>query len=103
MIHQQATKLKAAVDSNAVEPWAIYSMWLRDTQRPHASGNLAGQYAPTLDSLYTSSDTPDSMDPALEAHSLLQVHILMLTSHLLTHGGLSLEFARRIEVAFFAI
>ena len=65
MIHQQATKLKPAVESNEVESWAIDSTWLRDMQRSHASGNLSGQYAPTLDGLYTSSDTPDRLDPAL--------------------------------------
>lgn len=102
-IHQQSTRLNAAVYSNEVKPWSIYSMWLRETQFTHASGNLAGQYAPTLDSLHMSSGAPDPMDPDLEAHRLLQVHIVVMTGYLLTDASLPKEFAGRIPAAFFAI
>ncbi|WP_146082211.1 MULTISPECIES: hypothetical protein [unclassified Rathayibacter] len=61
-IHQQSTRLNAAVDSNEVKPWSIYSMWLAETQFSHASGNLAGQYAPTVEGLHMSSGAPDPMD-----------------------------------------
>lgn len=102
-IHQQSTRLNAAVDSNVVKPWAIYSTWLAETQFSHASGNLAGQYAPTLDNIRISGGTPDPMDPDLEAHRLLQVHIIVMTGYLLTGESLPKEFAGRIPAAFFAI
>lgn len=102
-IHQQSTRLNVAVDSSEVKPWSIYSMWLGETQFSHASGNLAGKYAPTLDDLHMSIGAPDPMDPDLEAHRLLQVHIVMMTGSLLTDAGLPKEFAGRIAAAFFAI
>ncbi|WP_193596380.1 hypothetical protein [Microbacterium sp. YJN-G] len=102
-IHQQSTRLNAAVDSNEVKPWSIYSMWLGETQFSHASGNLAGKYAPTLDNLHMSSGVPEPMDPDLEAHRLLQLHIVMMTGYLLTDEGLPEEFAGRIAAAFFAV
>lgn len=102
-IHQQATRLNAAVDSSQVKPWSIYSMWLGETQFAHAPGNLAGKYAPTLDDLHMSSGVPDPMDPDLEAHRVLQVHIVMTTGYLLTDEGLPEQFAGRIGAAFFAV
>lgn len=102
-IHQQATRLNSAVDSGEVKPWSIYSMWLGETQFSHASGNLAGKYAPTLDDLHMSSGAPDPMDPDLEAHRLLQMHIVVATGYLLTDEGLPKEPAGRIPAAFFAV
>lgn len=59
-IHQQSTRLNAAVDSSEVTPWSTYSMWLGETQFSHASGNLAGKHAPTLDNLHMSSGVPEA-------------------------------------------
>lgn len=101
--HQQSTRLNSAVDSNEVKPWSIYSMWLGETQFSHASGNLAGKYAPTLDNLYMSSGAPDPMDPDLEAHRLLKLHIVVMTGFLLTDEGMPEEFAGRFTAAFFTI
>ena len=102
-IHQQVTRLNAAVDSSEVKPWSIYSMWLGETQFAHASGSLAGKYAPTLDDLHLSSGSPDPMDPDLEAHRLLQLHVITMTGYLLTNEGLPEEFSGRIGAAFFAV
>lgn len=102
-IHQQATRLNAAVRSTEVKPWSIYSMWLGETQLAHASGNLAGKYAPTHDDLHLSSGVPDPMDPDLEAHRILQEHIVVTTSYLLADEGLPEEFALRIQAAFYAV
>ena len=101
-IHQQVTRLNAAVNSSEVKPWSIYSMWLGETQFAHASGNLAGKYAPTLDDHHMSSGVPDPMDPDLEAHRILQAHIVMTTGYLLADASLPEEFAGRIGIAFFA-
>lgn len=102
-IHQQATRLNAAVRSSEVTPWSIYSMWLGETQFAHASGNLAGKYAPTHDDLHLSSGVPDPVDPDLEAHRLLQGHIVLTTGYLLVDEGLPQEFAGRIHAAFLAV
>ncbi|MDN5715678.1 MAG: hypothetical protein L0G89_00430 [Janibacter sp.] len=102
-IHQQSTRLNAAVDSSEVKPWSIYSMWLGETQFSHASGNLAGQYAPTLDDFHMSSGAPDPMDSDLEAHRLLQVHIVVMTEYLLSDEGLPEELSGRIGAAFFSV
>ena len=101
-IHQQATRLHAAVTSTEAAPWSIYSMWLQESQFAHASGSLAGQYAPTLDDLHISRGTPLPMDPDLEAHRLLQTHIVMMTGYLLADDGLPEDFHQRFQNAFFA-
>lgn len=100
-IHQQATKLRAAADSSEVQPWSIYSMWMAETQLAHASGNLAGKYAPTHDDLHMASGTPDPMDPDLEAHRVIQTHVVMTTRRILLDEGFPEEKANRIAVAFF--
>lgn len=100
-IHQQATRLNAAIGSTETEPWSIYSMWLGETAFAHASANLAGKYAPTFDDLHLSSGVPDPMDPDLEAHHLIQTHIVMMTGWLLLDEGLPEEFSGRIGASFF--
>lgn len=77
-------------------------MWLGETPFAHASGNLSGKYAPTLNDLHMSSGAPDPMDPDIESHRLLQVHIVVMTGYLLTDDGLPNEFEGRIPTAFFA-
>lgn len=100
-IHQQATKLRAAADSSEVQPWSIYSMWMAETQFAHASGNLAGKYAPTRDDLHMSSGAPDPMDPDLEAHRVIQTHVVMTTCRILVDEGFSDETANCLAVSFF--
>lgn len=102
-IHQQATRLHAAVGSSEITPWSIYSMWLGETPFAHASSNLAGKYAPTFDDVHMSIGEPDPMDPDLEAHRLLQLHIVTMTGSLLTQEGLPGEFAGRLAAAYFAV
>jgi hypothetical protein len=100
-IHQQATRLRAAADSSDIQPWSVYSMWMGETQFAHASGALAGKYAPTRDNLHLSHGTPDPMDPDLEAHRVLQVLIVMTTCRILRDEGFPEENANRLAVAFF--
>lgn len=102
-IHQQATKLRSAVDASTVKPWSVYSMWLSETQYSHASANLAGRYAPTFDDSHLSRGTPDPTDPNLEAHRLLQAYIVSLVEHLLSDEGLPRESAGRMGVAFLEV
>ena len=101
-IHQQATRVNAAARSGEVEPWSLYSMWLKETQFSHASGFLAGKYAPTHDDSHMSSGEPDLMDPDLDAHRLIQLMIVTTTGYLLTEAGVPDEFAGRMGAAFFA-
>lgn len=100
-VHQQATRLGAAADSSEVQPWSIYSMWMAETQFAHASGNLAGKYAPTHDDLHLATGSPDPMDPDLEAHRVLQMHVVVTTSHILREEGFPEETANRMSRAFF--
>jgi hypothetical protein len=100
-IHQQVTRLRAAADSSEVQPWSIFTMWLAETQFAHASGALAGKYAPTHDDLHMSSGVPDPTDPDLEAHRVIQAHIVMTTSRILRDEGFPEETANRITAAFF--
>jgi len=100
-IHQQATRLRAAVDASEVKPWSTYSMWLEETKFAHASGTLAGSYAPTHDDRHMSSGTPDPMDPDLEGHRLIQAQIAVAAGFMLADEGIPEVVASRIATAFF--
>lgn len=102
-IHQQATRLKSAVDASEVKPWSTFAMWLEETQFAHASGNLAGSYAPMHDEGHMIAGKPDPMDESLEAHRLIQIQIVTTTGHLLISEGLPEAQAGRIAAAFFSI
>lgn len=100
-LHQQVTRLRAAADSSETQPWSLYSMWLAETQSAHASGSLAGKYSPTYDNVHLSNGEPGPIDPDLEAHRLVQVHIVMTTCRILRSEGFPEEIADRIALAFF--
>lgn len=102
-LHQQATRLRAAADSSEVQPWSIYSMWMAETQFAHASGTLAGRYTPTHDDIHLANGLPDPMDPDLEAHRVLQMHIVMTACHILRDEGFPEETANRMSAAFFRV
>ena len=101
-IHQQATRLRAAVEASGVRPGTVYAMWLEETKFAHASGGLAGQYAPTHDDLHMADGTPSPIDPDLEAHRILQSLIVMTTCRILVDEGFPDETANRLAVAFFS-
>lgn len=100
-IHQQATRLSAAVNASEVKPWSTYSMWLEETKFAHASGTLAGSYAPTHDDRHMSSGRPDPTDPDLEGHRLIQAQIAMTAGFILGDEGMPEDVASRIATAFF--
>lgn len=101
-VQEQARKLDAAVRSTSVEAWSIYAMWREESKYAHASGTLAGKYAPTFDDAHMNSGEPDPMDPGLEAHPLIQELIVMTTGRLLADEGESEEVAGRLAAAFIA-
>lgn len=100
-LHQQATRLHPAVEASEVNPGIIYSMWLEETESTHASGALAGQYAPTHDDLHMASGSPSPMDPDLEAHRIVQSLIVMTTCRILVDEGFPEEVANRMALAYF--
>lgn len=102
-IHQQTTRLRAAVESSEVKPWSIYSIWLEETIYAHASGALAGKYAPTHDDVHMSSGVPDPTDPDLEAHPIVQMLIVTTACRILRDEGMPEEFAGRLATAFFSV
>ncbi|MGV8857477.1 hypothetical protein [Rhodoglobus sp.] len=101
-IHQEVTRLSAAVSSGEVKAWSTYSMWLAETPFSHASANLAGKYAPSDDNRRMSRGVPDPADEDLKAHRLIQLQIIMATGFLLSDEDVPDEFAGRFAKAFFA-
>jgi hypothetical protein len=99
-LQEQVRKLRAAVAGSDLEPWSLYAMWREETKFAHPSGTLAGQYAPTHDQTHLDSGTPESMDPDLEAHQLVQCLIVAATQHILKDEGLAPDVTSRITTAF---
>lgn len=54
-IHQQTTRLWAAVEPIHVKPWSVYSIWLEETTYAHAPCALASKYAHPHGDLHMSS------------------------------------------------
>jgi hypothetical protein len=98
-LQEQVRKLDAAVKAHTSATWSMYAMWREETKFSHASGALAGQYAPTFDDTRLSSGSPDPMDPTLEAHQIVQFLIAMNTGWILADEGYLPAIADRIPAA----
>ncbi|HBX76450.1 MAG TPA: hypothetical protein DEG43_02280 [Acidimicrobiaceae bacterium] len=102
-LQEQARKLDAAVKAADNQAWSIYATWREESKFSHASGTLAGSYAPTLNQVTIGHGEPAPMDPELEAHQLTQHLIVAMTAQLLEDAGLGPDIAQRIPLAFYSV
>lgn len=107
VLREQAKNLAKAIHDDAaahdkVNMAFVYRLWREDSMYAHASGFLAGFYAPAhLETVGTG--TPPTIDPDLEAHRLVAMLIVFTASHLLVDEGVPRDLAIAPVVAFHGV
>lgn len=81
--------------------WTIYRLWREDSTWAHATGFLAGKYAPNSDGDKMGKGNPPHIDPDLEAHRLTAMALVATVSDILTDEGAPNELANAPFVAYF--
>ncbi|MBD8535671.1 hypothetical protein [Plantibacter sp. CFBP 13570] len=100
VLRDQAEKLTAAVYATELNSAVFYRLWREDSTYAHATGFLAGYYAPAgVDTI--GSGHPPAVDEDLEAHRLTGMFIVVAVGHLLIGEGISPESASTIAAAYF--
>jgi len=98
-VTQEAKDLTAAVYATELNNAVIYRLWREDSTYAHATGSLAGYYAPA--GYATVGDgTPPVIDPNLDAHRLITMFIVVTTGYILTGEGVPSELASAPATAF---
>jgi hypothetical protein len=102
----QLFKKRAKVLTEAVKGgdnlWIIYRLWRDDSKWSHATGFLAGSYAPTGDEGTMGSANPPHIDRELEAHRLAAMVLTATVAGILKGEGASDELAVAPMAAYFA-
>lgn len=98
-IRTQAKNLTAAARATELNSAVIYSLWRDDSTWAHATGPLAGNYAPA-GATTVSKGNPPTVDPDLIAHRMVTFFIVFTTSYILTQEGVESELANAPTVAF---
>lgn len=94
-----AKDLTKAADSMKRESGVVYRLWRNDSTYTHATGFLAGRYAPTEGSTIGEGKPPIT-DPDLEVHRLASLFIVFATTYILKDEGVPKELADAPAVAF---
>lgn len=100
-MQQQAKDLTAAVNAANINLGAVYRLWREDSTWTHATGFLAGRYAPAAADDKVGVGEPPHTDPDLEAHRMATMAIVVSASCILTDQGIPGELASAPAVAFY--
>lgn len=95
-VKNQAEKFAAAAYATEVKNAGLYRAWREESSYAHATGFLAGSYAPAENNEWLGSDRPPVADPGLETHRLTQLFVVVMTYSLLRDEGVSEEVASKI-------
>lgn len=104
-LKKQAKNLTEAVRGHAEEGLNtafIYRLWREDSMYTHATGFLAGHYAPAGRGT-VETGTPPVIDPDLEAHRLVAMLIVFTSGFLLNDEGVPSELSSACTVAFHGV
>lgn len=96
----QAKNLTEAVKAAELNLGMIYRLWREDSTWSHATGFLAGYYAPAEEDDTMGAGRPPEIDPDLEAHRLATMSIVVSAGYILTAEGVPSELASAAAVAF---
>lgn len=102
-LQEQAKKLRQAVNASKLDIAALYAMWRDTTMYSHASGALAGTYAPTFDQIHLSLGKPEITNSNLKIYVYLQLLAVSITSDLLLSQDVDQDLANRFQFAFFSV
>lgn len=101
-LREQARNLTEAVKSIELDSARIYQLWRQDSTLVHASGFLAGYYAPSGGRVLRTGMPPNS-DPDLEIHRLVSMLIVFTVSRILREEGVDRELAIAPMMAFLKV
>jgi hypothetical protein len=100
-MQQQAKNLTEAVKATELNLGMVYRLWREDSTWAHATGFLAGHYAPAEDDDTIGVGKPPHIDRDLEAHRLATMAIVFSVGYILTDEGVPSELASAVAVAFY--
>lgn len=98
----QAKILTEAAKSTDMNSGVIYRLWREDSTWSHATGFLAGYYAPAGETTIEEGKPP-TIDHDLEAHRLATTFIVFAVGYILTDEGVATELAAAPAVAFHGV
>lgn len=98
-LKSQAKILTEAAKSTELNSGAVYRLWREDSTWAHATGFLAGYYAPAGETT-VGEGKPPIIDHDLEAHRLATMFIVFAVGFILKDEGVSADLAAAPAVAF---
>jgi hypothetical protein len=101
-IKEQAKNLTDAVKATDLNGGVIYRLWRSDSTWAHATGFLAGKYAPASEEDTISTGTPPSVDENLDLHRLVAMLVVFTVGCLLRDEGVPSDLATAPATAFAA-
>lgn len=99
-LRSEATNLTHAVKGAGVNLWMVYRLWRGDSTWTHATGFLAGSYAPTNDDDTMGAGEPPHIDVDLEAHGYAAMVITTTVGDILMAEGAASDLAGAPMVAY---
>lgn len=100
-MREQAKNLTEAVRAAQINLGVNYRLWREDSTWTHASGFLAGSYAPAEGGDRMGVGRPRHIDRDLEAHRLATMAIVFSVGFILADEGVPSELASAPSVAFY--
>lgn len=101
-LREQAKNLTAAVQGTEMNTGVVYRLWREDSTWAHATGYLAGMYAPE-NGATVGTGTPPSIDHDLEAHRLATAAIVVTAGFILHDERVPNDLATAPSVAYFSV
>lgn len=101
LIKAEAKLLTEAVKGTGTNLWMVYRLWREDSTWTHATGFLAGRYAPTNDDDTMGAGEPPHIDLNLEAHRYAAMVLTATVGDILKAEGAASELAVAPMMAYF--
>lgn len=89
-----------AVKGTGMNLWMVYRLWREDSTWTHATGFLAGRYAPTDDDDTMGAGKPPHIDLNLEAHRYAAMVLTVTAADILMAEGAASDLAGAPMVAY---
>ncbi|MEE2570956.1 hypothetical protein V1638_16390 [Pseudarthrobacter sp. J64] len=100
MVKDGAKLLTKSVKNASTNLWMVYRLWRDDSKWSHATGFLAGSYAPTDTDDTMGSGKPPHTDLNLEAHKLAAIVLTATVADILKAEGAADELATAPMAAY---
>lgn len=99
-LRSEATNLTHAVKGSDTNLWMVYRLWREDSTWTHATGFLAGSYAPARSDDTMGIGKPPHIDERLEAHNAAAAVITATVADLLVDEGTTSDLATAPMLAY---